>query len=219
MGHYAIALELTGKTCLVVGGGQVAERKIRSLLDCGACVRVVSPELTAGLKEMAEGELIGYRRGWYSKSDLVDVFLVISATNSEAVNRQVAADCFDRNLLVNVVDEPALCNFYVPAVVKRGRLTIAVTTGGRSPLLARKIREELELAYGSQYGEFLDLIAGVRSDIINKVSDSKVKKEMLETLVCDEVMDLLKKDRLDLLKGRIISANRGSGTQSQNSSG
>lgn len=213
MGHYAIALDLTGKACLVVGGGQVAERKIHSLLDCGACVRVVSLELTAGLEKMAEAGLIDYRQGRYHTSDLLDVFLVIGATDSEKVNRQVAADCLARNLLVNIVDNPAQCNFYVPAVVKRGPLTIAVSTGGKSPLLARKIREELELAYGPQYGEFLDLIAGLRKDIISKVSDSKKKKEILEGLVSDEVMDLLKKGRLDLLKGRIISANRGSGTQ------
>ncbi|MDD4168715.1 MAG: bifunctional precorrin-2 dehydrogenase/sirohydrochlorin ferrochelatase [Desulfotomaculaceae bacterium] len=219
MGHYTIALDLTGKACLVVGGGQVAERKIHSLLDCGACVQVVSLELTAGLEKMAEAGLIDYRQGRYHTSDLLDVFLVIGATDSEKVNRQVAADCLARNLLVNIVDTPVQCNFYVPAVVKRGLLTIAVTTGGKSPLLARKIREELELAYGPQYGEFLELIAGLRKDIISKVSDSIKKKELLEGLVSDEVMDLLKKGSLDLIKGRIIDANRGSGAQPQDGSG
>ncbi|MDD3654600.1 MAG: bifunctional precorrin-2 dehydrogenase/sirohydrochlorin ferrochelatase [Desulfotomaculaceae bacterium] len=218
MGHYAIALDLTGKVCLVVGGGQVAERKIRSLLECGACVRVVSPELTAGLGKVVESGMIDYRQGRYRISDLSGVFLVIGATNCKKINQQVSEDCLARNLLVNIVDDPAHCNFYVPAVIKRGLLTIAVTTGGRSPLLARRIRDELELAYGPQYGEFLDLISIARKDIISKVTNSKEKRKMLENLVCDEVMDLLKKDRLDLLKGRMFGVNHGSGTQPQDGS-
>jgi len=212
MGHYFISLDLTKKVCLVVGGGPVAERKVRSLFECGACVRVVGPELTPGLREMVEAGLISYRQGQYCTADLKDVFLVIGATNDEAVNRKIAEDCSKRSLMVNIVDDPHKCSFFVPAVVRRGALAIAVSTGGKSPLLARKIREELELTYGPQYGEFLDLIAGLREDIIRNIADKRMKKEILENLVSDEILSLLKESRMDLVKGRLFSAYRGSGS-------
>jgi len=211
MGHYLISLDLTQKVCLIVGGGLVAERKARSLFECGACVRVIAPELTPGLREMVESGLIYHRQGYYCSEDLKDVFLVIGATNDEAVNRKIAEDCSKRNLMVNIVDDPRKCSFFVPAVVRRGSLAIAVSTGGKSPLLARRIREELELAYGPQYGEFLDLIAGLRKDIISNIADEKVKKEILENLVSDKILGLLKEGRMDLVKGRVFSAYRGSG--------
>jgi len=210
MGHYLISLDLSGKLCLVVGGGRVAERKVRSLLECGASVRVVGPDLTRGLKAMAESGRIFYRRGQYHPADLKDAFLVISATDDEEVNRQVAEDCSTRNLIVNIVDDPGKCNFFVPAVVRRGSLSIAISTGGKSPLLARKIREELEMTYGRQYGEFLDLIADLREDIIHSVSDNKTKKEILEYMVSDEIMSYLKDSRMDLVKERILGAYRSS---------
>ncbi|MCG9967597.1 bifunctional precorrin-2 dehydrogenase/sirohydrochlorin ferrochelatase [Pelotomaculum terephthalicicum JT] len=212
MGHYLISLDLSGKLCLVIGGGQVAERKVCSLLECDASVQVVGPELTPGLRDMAESGRILYRQGQYRPADLDNVFLVICATDNKEVNQQVAGDCTDRNLFVNIVDDPKKCNFFVPAVVKRGALSIAVSTGGKSPLLARKIREELETAYGLQYGEFLDLIADIRQDVINNISDPKKKKEILENMVCDEVLCFLKSGRMDLVKERIASAYRSSRT-------
>ncbi|MDF9408053.1 MAG: Siroheme synthase [Pelotomaculum sp. PtaB.Bin013] len=208
MGHYLISLDLSDKLCLVIGGGQVAERKVYSLIESGALVRVVGPELTPGLKDMVESGRILYRQGQYLPADLNNIFLVISATDNKEVNRQVAEDCASRNLLVNIVDTPEKCNFFVPAVVKRGGLSIAVSTSGRSPLLARKIREELETTYGLQYGEFLDLIADIRRDVINNVSDKNKKKEILENMVCDEVLDFLKSGRMDMVKERILSAYR-----------
>jgi len=219
MGRYFISLELSGKLCLVVGGGQVAERKVYSLLECDASVRVVSPDLTPNLKAMVEASRILYRQGQYRTADLRDAFLVISATDDEEVNRKVAEDCSTRNLIVNIADDPEKCNFFVPAVVRRGSFAIAISTGGNSPLLARKIREELEITYGPQYGEFLDLIADLRQDIIHNVNDNKKKKEILEDMVSDEIMNYLKGSRMDLVKERIFSAYRSSGAKPQNGSG
>ncbi|MEG3070801.1 MAG: bifunctional precorrin-2 dehydrogenase/sirohydrochlorin ferrochelatase [Candidatus Syntrophopropionicum ammoniitolerans] len=150
--HYMISLDLNNRKCLVVGGGKVAERKVRSLLECGAQVYVVSPEIIPSLLSMAaEGSLI-YRRGSYKTSDLEDMFLVFGVTGKEEINKQIASDCASRNLIVNIVDDPAKCNFYVPAIVRRGALAIAISTCGKSPLLARRIREELELVYGPSMG-------------------------------------------------------------------
>lgn len=188
----------------------MAERKVRSLLECGASVRVVSPEITPGLKILAGEGRIFYRQGYYLASDLEGVFLVIGSTDQEPVNRQVAEDCASCNIIVNIVDDPAKGNFFVPAVVRRGSLTIAVSTDGKSPMLARKIREELEKHYGPQYGEFLDMLGELREAIIRNVADNEKKREILEKLVDDMVLGLLKEGKMDMVKERVLSAYRGS---------
>lgn len=197
-----ISLDLSGKTCLVVGGGQVAERKARTLAECGARVKVVSPGLTPGLRELAGSGQILYREGVYNSGDLDGVFLVIGATDDEVINGRVAGDCALRHLAVNIVDDPSKGNFFVPATVKRGPLTIGVSTGGKSPLLARKIREELEHLYGPQYAEFLDMLGELREKVINSTADEQKKREVLESLVSDEILALIKRGRLEQVKER-----------------
>ena len=207
MGFYPVALDLSGKLCLVVGGGVVAERKVGSLLLCDAVVRLVSPDLTPGLADLsARGRLI-VRQGAYQTSDLDGVFLVVCATGDPATNRLLAADCTDRNLLLNVVDQPELCGFIVPAVLKRGDLTIAVSTGGKSPLLARKLREKLERDFGEQYGEYLELIAQLRQKVLRESRDPEKKLEFLEYMVSEDVLALLSDNRLDLIKERLEGAH------------
>lgn len=208
MGSYLIALDLQDKLCLVVGGGQVAQRKVSSLLAGGALVRIVAPMLTPSLHDMVEQGRVFYRQRQYCAADLEGVFLVICATDDQMLNRQIAAECAARNLLVNVVDEPEECNFFVPAVVRRGDLSIAVSTAGKSPLLARKLREELEEMYGPQYGEFLALIASLRQKIIHQVSDKDKKRELLENIISDEIWDLLKSGHLEEIKERLYGAYR-----------
>ena len=211
--RYTISLDLFQKDCLVVGGGQVSERKVRSLLECGARVKVISPEITPGLGKLAAEGLILYREGFYQDSDLNGVFLVIGATDREEVNRRIADDCAARNLVVNIVDDPGKGNFFVPAVVRRGALTIAVSTEGKSPMLARKIREELERAYGPQFSEFLELLGQLRERVINNETNEQKKRNLLEELVSEEILDLLKEGRLELVKERLHSAYRGSGLE------
>ncbi len=211
--RYSISLDLIGKDCLVVGGGQVAERKVLSLLECGARVKLVSPEISPGLRTLVENGAIVYRLGRYRTSDLEGVFLVIGATNREEVNRQISDDCLAQNLLVNIVDDPAKGNFFVPAVAKRGSLSITVSTGGKSPMLARKIREELEEIYGPQYGEFLDLLGALRLDLFRSTSDSKKKKQIMEIFFDREIMSLVKENRMDEVKERLLSAYCGSGSE------
>ncbi len=203
---YMISLDLKNKKCLVVGGGKVAERKVRSLLECGALVYLVSPEIIPALSAMIAEGLIIYRRGSYKSSDLEDTFLVFGAAGREEVNRQIADDCAGRNLIVNIVDDPAKCNFYVPAIVRRGSLAIAVSTGGKSPLLARKIREELELVYGQQYEDFLDMLGVLRKEVIKNVSDPEKKKKILESLISDEILNMLKKGLLEPAKEMLLGA-------------
>lgn len=211
-GRYSLSLDLYQKVCLVVGGGTVAERKVESLLECGAFVRVISPEITSGLETLAREGQIDLEIRQFSPTDLEGVFLVIGSTNQETVNRQVAEEGAARNLLVNIVDDPGKGNFFVPSIVKRGSLTIAISTEGKSPLLARIIREELETVYGPQYGEYLDLVGDLRQAVIRNVKDPEKKRKILESFAGDVILSLLKEGRIDEVKERLLNAYCGCGS-------
>jgi len=219
---YPISLNIEGRLCLVAGGGQVAERKTGSLLECGARVRLVSPAITGKLREMADGGVIEYIAGCYSEKHLEGVFLAIGATGSDQVNARVSADCMQRGMLVNVVDDPPLGNFYVPAVVRRGPLVIAVSTDGRSPLLARRIREQLEEMFPGEYGDVVELVGQLREKIISESGrqDGKEggKEGRISSLLDREVMDLLKAGEFDRAKERISNAYLGGGSELQDRS-
>lgn len=209
---YPISLNIENKLCLVVGGGNVAERKVHSLLECDARVKVVSPAITDGLCELAGAGRIEHRCGEYGPEDLDGVFLVIGATDSDQVNGKVAADCFKRGLLVNVVDDPPNGNFFVPAVVRRGSLQIAISTDGKSPLLARRIREELEQMFGAEYAPLVELLGEIREEAVRSVPDED-RKKLLAGLVDRQTMSLLKERKFDRAKERILSAYHSGGSQ------
>ena len=200
---YPISLRLSGRKCLVVGGGRVAERKVKSLLECSALVTVVSPQLTECLKELVPAGQLVYRQGTYETSDLLGVFLVIGATNNDNVNRKVAQDCFDRNILINVVDDPPNGNFFVPAQVRRGSLSIAVSTDGKSPMFARRIREELENIYPMEYAEIVNLIGELRLKVINEIADEQDKARVLKQMLDHSLMQLLRKGHYDRAKEQV----------------
>jgi len=166
MSMYPIFLNLQERRCLVVGGGEVALRKVQSLFKNGARVTVVAPTATEFLRRMASKGEIALSLRKYRESDLEGAFMVIAATSDRKVNSAVSMDARRRGVLVNVVDSPGECDFYVPSVVARGDLVLAVSTGGKSPALARKIREDLERAYGPEYDRFLRLMGIVRRKIM-----------------------------------------------------
>ncbi len=159
MRYFPICLDLSGKTCIVIGGGQVAERKIRSLLECGARITVVSPELTDEIAELAACGRIQFRQRPYRDGDLQGSFLTIAATDDPAVQQAVQAEAERHNLLLNVADVPERCNFILPATLRRGDLAISVSTGGKSPALARQIRQELEGRFDSAYASIPTCLA------------------------------------------------------------
>ncbi len=201
--YYPVYLKLPGRKCVVVGGGKVAERKVKSLLDCGASVFVISPELTPGLEEAsARGEITAVRRN-FKISDLENAFLVIGATDSCEVNGLVAEECSTRNILVNIVDEPNRCNFIVPAVVRQGPLSISISTDGRSPMLARRIREDLESFFGEEYREFLELMGDIRQHIISNIPEQGKRREIFHCLVYSDIIDLLREGQHEKVKERI----------------
>lgn len=165
MSHYPINLNLSGETCLVIGGGAVAERKVESLLEYGAVVRVVSPELTPLLFRLASAGEIEHIQSGYAPEYLEGALLVIGATDDRDVNRRIYTDARARGMLVNIVDDPELCTFYVPASVRRGDLVISVSTSGKSPSMARRLREEIEERYGPEYGLLADLMGSLRDEV------------------------------------------------------
>lgn len=162
---YPINLNLNRRRCLVIGGGPVAERKARALAAAGALVTVCAPRLAAGLAEMAAGGTVAHMDAGYSPGAIGNYFIVICATDDPGVNRQAAEEARRQGALVNVVDAPELCDFTVPARISRGDLVITVSTGGKSPALARRLRQELEQHYGPEYGLYLELVARLRTEV------------------------------------------------------
>ncbi len=166
MRTYPIFAVIENLPCLVVGGGPVAERKVQDLLEAGAQVTVVSQGLTPGLTALAAQGRIHYRKDAFKPEHLEGAVLVIGATDDPEVNARVSQEAKARGIWVNIVDAPALCTFIVPAQVRRGSLTIAVSTGGASPALARRLRQYLEGLFGPEYGPYLDLLSAVREKIL-----------------------------------------------------
>jgi len=165
MGPYPVVLDLGGRLVLVVGGGAVAERKVEGLRAAGASITVVSPRVSARLAKMADDGDIRVRRRTYRRSDLRGVVVVFAATDDRNVNAAVATDSRRRRIWVNAADDPDHCDFILPSVLRRGSLLVSVTTGGRSPALARIVREELERLLGSDYALLTDLAGDVRREL------------------------------------------------------
>jgi len=166
MKTYPMFALIEDRACLVVGGGAVGERKALDLLAAGARVTMVSRELTPGLAALAGQKKIKVVKGDFVPDHLDGMTLVVGATDDPEVNREISAAAQNRELFVNIVDAPALCTFIVPAQVRRGPLTIAVSTGGASPALARRVREELEARFGPEYGRFLRVLQAVRERVL-----------------------------------------------------
>lgn len=195
MRYYPLFLDITGRKCVVVGGGNVAERKVERLFACGARVEVVGKSLTSLLAAWnGEGKIV-HRDADYEDSCLADAFLVIGATDDEAVNGRIARDARALGIPVNIVDDPALCDFILPSIVERGDLTITVSTGGRSPALAKKIRKELEAVYGREYAILLQILGELRGKVIAGGRPSDENRGCFEAVVSSEILDHIRAKR------------------------
>jgi len=165
MGWYPIVLQLEGRRCVVIGGGEVAQRKVEGLLAAAAMVTVVSPSLTAELAALTAARRISHTRRVYRTGDLVGFFLAFVATDAPSVTAAVWREGRRRGVLVNAADDPAHCDFILPSVLRRGDLTVAVATGGATPALARAVREKLETQIGKEYGSLAAVVAQVRREL------------------------------------------------------
>lgn len=201
--YYPVLLKLSGRLCVVIGGGKVAERKVKSLLECEASIRLISPDLTPGLAMLVNKKMIDYKQGNYTDADLDGAFLVIAATNKKEVNDSVYAECLKKRILINVVDAPSKTNFIVPSTMRTGSLSISVSTDGKSPLMARLIREELESFYTQEFGLFLDFLADIREQVIVNFQDKNIKQKIFSNLVDKETFRLLRQGYLEKAKERV----------------
>jgi precorrin-2 dehydrogenase/sirohydrochlorin ferrochelatase len=188
---YLVNLIVEGRAAVVVGGGAVAARKVEDLLAAGAGVTVVAPRLCGRIVSLAAEGRIQARSRPYTGEDLAGAFLAIAATDDEAVNARVARDAAAMNVLVNVVDCPALCSFTVPATVSRGHLALAVATEGRCPALAGILRRELETRYGPEYAELVNLFAALRQEMMAQHWDGRRIREALAEAYRDGVIGLI----------------------------
>ena len=186
MAKYPIFLDLNGRRVVIIGGGSVAARKAETILTTGARLVVVAPHLDDTLRKVCAGTKAELIESKYSKDYLTGATLVIAATNEEALNRQIYKDCQQLEILCNVVDSPELCDFYVPAVVQRGNLQIAVGTGGKSPAYAGHLRKKLEKIFTDKHGEFLDSLDAIRGFVIGKLTDASERKAVLGKLADDD---------------------------------
>ena len=211
---YPINLQLADCPVLVVGGGQVAERKINTLVAAQAAVTVISPELTPGLQVLVKSGTIRWWQRTYETGDTEPFFLVFCTANRREVNQSVAREARERGKLVNVADGPEEGNFSLPAQVRRGDLLLTVSTGGQSPALVRKLRRELEALYGPEYEELLLLLGRIREEMKEYFATSSERELFWRLALTDEVLDELRSGNLKEAEEQIRHAASGIGTQS-----
>lgn len=200
---YPVNLNISGKKCLVIGGGSIAARKVRGLLECGGRVYVVSPVLHPLLRKLTEDKQIVWLNRDFQAEDINDKFLVIAATDNAEVNHEVATLCEQQNILINVVDDPSWCSFTLPAVHRQGDLLIAVSTNGKSPALARVIKEELAEKFRGEFAQALELLGNLRETLFAECPDEKVRGKVLQGLVTREFLGLIEDGQLEVVKERI----------------
>lgn len=181
--YYPIMLDVSNRQCVVVGGGEVAERKASSLLDYGAKVTVISPNITEGLGDCYKKDQIKWLKRPYLTGDLKGFSLAFVATDDSEVNKICFEEAKREGILINIVDQPKMCEFIVPAIINKGALTVAVSTDGKSPMLAKKIKEEIEalLEYISE--EYLEALGEIRSIILKEVHDINKRKKLFTKMV------------------------------------
>ena len=190
--YYPVFLDLRVRPCVVIGGGHLAEEKARGLIAAEAVVTVISPVLTPGMAALAEeGRLLHRPRG-YQSGDLEGVFLAISCEQAPEVAETIWQEALSRNILINTVDDVPRCDFIAPSIVRRGDLAIAISTGGKAPALAVRLRQWLEAQLGDEYGRFLSLAGSVRAALARRWPDFATRRELGYRLVDSDVLDLLR---------------------------
>jgi precorrin-2 dehydrogenase/sirohydrochlorin ferrochelatase len=179
-------LKLEGRNCLVLGAGSVGEQKIRSLLDCGAHLRVVAPAASAAVREWAQYGVLTWLQREFESADLDGAYLVVAATSDVEVNHAIYSEANARGILCNVVDDPPYCDFYYPAIVRRGQFQIAISTAGLSPALAQRIRKQLEAEFPPAYAGWLQELGNRREELFRAGGDPEERRQLLHRLATPE---------------------------------
>ena len=210
---YPINLEAAGKPCVVVGGGEVALRKIRGLRAAGARVKVIAPEICAGVEELLQRGEISWTREKFSEDLLGDELILIAATDSATVNRQACESAKARKILVNVVDA-AGGNFNVPSTIRRGDLLLTISTGGNSPAFSKFLRQMLEAELGNDFAAGLKIISQRRREVKRLLPNPKVRQKFWQQIFTPQTWQLLKSGQLNELEALIDNALKNFGAQS-----
>lgn len=208
---YLVNLVLTGRPATVVGGGKIAARKVHDLLAAGAEVTVVSPAVCDPVEAMAAAGRIRLRRRPYADGDLRGASVVVAATDNEELNARVSRDAQSLAIPVNVVDRPALCTFTLPAVVRRGDLTLAVSTEGQCPALSSVMREQFEKEFGEEYAEVVSLLSGLRRDLIRQGCSGDRIREAVRNLYLAGIAEMIRtndRQALEAARRAALSAAR-----------
>jgi precorrin-2 dehydrogenase/sirohydrochlorin ferrochelatase len=193
MSYYPIFTDLKGKKVIVVGGGIVAQRKIETLLEYGAVVGVIARDLTPSLNGYVKEERVKLLGQKFKDSHLNGVFMVMAATDNHTLNHQISLSARKRGLFINAVDQPSECNFIVPSILRRGDLLIAISTSGKSPALAKKIREDLEKQYGNEYEILLILMGRLRKEILSRGLSQDENSRMFHRIVDSHILEAIRR--------------------------
>ncbi len=195
--YYPVYLELRDQPCVVIGGGKIAEGKVEGLLAARAQVTVIAPELTPQLQQCVEQKSITYLARKYQPGDLTGAFMVICATDQPEINHQVWQEASANHQLVNVVDDTPRCNFIAPSILRKGDLTIAISTSGKAPVLAVRLKERLQRELGPEYERFLELAGELREPLAQHIPDFETRKALWYELVDSEILDILANGDID----------------------
>ncbi len=214
MAYYPIMVDLTDREVLVIGGGSVAARKISTLVEYGASVSVAAREIDPEISSYIDEGKVRYLGEEYSLVYLKEKFLVIAATDDAELNHRISLAAEAKGMLINAVDQPADCNFIVPSIIRRGDLTVSVSTSGKSPALAKKIRKDLTEYFGDEYELFLRMMGKIRNEVLAEGNDQKENSRIFHSLVKSDLFDSVKAGDYDKaavilseILGRDISVN------------
>ncbi len=193
---FPMFLKLAGRPCLVVGAGRLGEQKIRGLIESGAQVLVIAPTASPAIAEAASDGALTWLQRTFDPSDLHGIFLVVAATSSTEVNHAIYEEAQQRGILCNVVDDPPHCDFFYPAVVRRGHFQIAISTGGLSPALAQRVRKQLEDEFPPIYSAWLEFLGGKRSALFRDVRDPELRRTLIHESVTAEAFAQFEREQL-----------------------
>ena len=205
MPYFPIFLDLSDHNVVVIGGGEVAERKVKNLLAYGCEIYIVSPRLTPHLRQLVAKGKVHHLSDESLDRLLDDAFMLIAATDDAKVNTETASQAKERGILVNVVDKPEECTFIMPSIVKRGDLQIAISTAGKSPALAKKIRKQMDGMFGPEYCLFLELLGLLRSKILAQGRASSKNEVIFRQLVDSDLLELIKKGNWEGVSATLTS--------------
>ncbi len=200
---YPVSLNISGKLCVIIGGGRVAARKVSGLLAAQAKIRIISPKLIPELKLLAADNRLEWLERAYRTGDLAGALLVYAATDSPEVQQQVVLEAEQNGQLVNVIDTPGRCSFQVPAVVRRGDLVLTVSTNGTSPAVSARIRHELESCFGQEYAYLLRLMAHLREHILASDLDCSERKMIFKKILHKDIVHWIAEEQWDLLRNHL----------------